>query len=359
MIFVKNIKFNNFRCFTSKTFVFDSKINILTGNNGCGKTSIVEGISYLCLGKSFRGAKDRDVLKLNSDYFNIISEIDDQNNIEKVVISYDGVNKRVKYAEIICKTLSEYVGKYKLVSFSPDDLDVVKGAPAIRRRFIDLFISQCDNNYLKVLVEYKKVLKMRNEFLKNINNQQYDKILFDVINENIIKYGKIIIDTRAKYINLLNVYVKNISKELSNNKEEVDIVYNPNVNINYYEKTLINNINYDINTHTTNYGPHKDDYKIYISGNDGAIFGSQGQCRLAVLSIKLAMYEAFLKIDDNIIIVLDDVFSELDIDRQKYLLTYIKKTGQVFITTTDIDKLPKDLIDESNIIEIGEGECNG
>ena len=243
MISVKNIKFNNFRCFSSKTFVFDSEINILTGNNGCGKTSIVEGISYLCLGKSFRGAKDRDVLKLNSDYFNIISEIDDQNNIEKVVISYDGVNKRVKYGEIICKTLSEYVGKYKLVSFSPDDLDVVKGSPAIRRRFIDLFISQCDNNYLKVLVEYKKVLKMRNEFLKNINNQQYDKILFDVINENIIKYGKIIIDTRAKYINLLNVYVKNISKELSNNKEEVDIVYNPNVNINYYEKTLINNIN--------------------------------------------------------------------------------------------------------------------
>jgi len=222
MIYIKNIKFNNFRCFSSKMFNFSPNINILTGNNGCGKTSVVEGISYLCLGKSFRGAKDKDVLMFNSVYFNIISDIEQENTLERVVISYDGVNKRVKQGEIVYKTLSEYVGKYKLISFSPDDLDVIKGTPSIRRRFIDLFISQCDNNYLKVLVEYKKVLKMRNEFLKNIVNQQYDKILFDVLNENIIKYGKLIINIRAKYINLLNLYIKNISNELSNNKETVN-----------------------------------------------------------------------------------------------------------------------------------------
>jgi len=359
MIYIKNIKFNNFRCFSSKMFNFSPNINILTGNNGCGKTSVVEGISYLCLGKSFRGAKDKDVLMFNSVYFNIISDIEQENTLERVVISYDGVNKRVKQGEIVYKTLSEYVGKYKLISFSPDDLDVIKGTPSIRRRFIDLFISQCDNNYLKVLVEYKKVLKMRNEFLKNIVNQQYDKILFDVLNENIIKYGKLIINIRAKYINLLNLYIKNISNELSNNKETVNISYNPNVNEDYYEKMIINNINLDINTHITNYGPHRDDYIIDIFDKDASVYASQGQCRLAVLSVKLSMYEAFLKNNSNIIIVLDDVFSELDTNRQKYLLEYINKTGQVFITTTDIDKLPKDLVDNSNIIEIREGECNG
>jgi len=114
MIYIKNIKFNNFRCFSSKMFNFSPNINILTGNNGCGKTSVVEGISYLCLGKSFRGAKDKDVLMFNSVYFNIISDIEQENTLERVVISYDGVNKRVKQGEIVYKTLSEYVGKYKL-----------------------------------------------------------------------------------------------------------------------------------------------------------------------------------------------------------------------------------------------------
>ena len=255
--------------------------------------------------------------------------------------------------------MSEYVGKYKLISFSPDDLDIIKGGPLIRRRFIDLFISQCDNNYLKVLVEYKKVLKMRNEFLKNIKNQQYDKILFEVLNENIIKYGKIIISVREKYIKVLNSYIKKISSELSNNQEVIEIAYVPNSYINTYENNVKSSVNYDINSKSTNFGPHKDNLKINLSGNDASSYASQGQCRLAVLSMKLAIYEVFSKIDDNIIIILDDVFSELDQNRQKYLLEYIKKTGQVFITTTDIYKLPKNLIEESNIVEIGEGEYNG
>ena len=122
------------------------------------------------MGKSFKSAKDKDVLNVEGDYFNIISEIVSENEENKVVISYDGVNKRVKIGETLCKTLSEYVGKYKLISFSPDDLSIIKGGPSNRRRFINLFISQCDNRYLKLLVEYKRILKSRNEFLKNIKN---------------------------------------------------------------------------------------------------------------------------------------------------------------------------------------------
>lgn len=359
MLYIKNIKLNNFRCFKSLNLEFKPKVNILIGNNGAGKTSVVEGISYLCLGKSFRGAKDKEVLKINESYFNVISNINYSNSENKVVVSYDGANKRVKCDEVICKTLSEYVGKYKLISFSPDDLDIIKGGPSFRRRFIDLFISQCDNNYLKLVVEYKKVLKMRNEFLKSIKNQQYDKILFDVITENIIKYGKLIISIREKYISVLNSYVKAISKELSNGKEIIEIAYSPNIDINAYENTVKKYIGYDISSKTTNFGPHKDNLKVSLSGNDASSYASQGQCRLAILSMKLAVYEVFSKIDDNIIIVLDDVFSELDQNRQKYLLEYINKTGQVFITTTDIYKLPDDLIKESNIVEIREGECNG
>ena len=161
MFYVKKVKLNNFRCFLNTEYSFEPNINILIGNNGCGKTSIVEGISYLCLGKSFRNAKDKDVINFNSSYFNIISEIINGVSENKVIIGYDGVNKKVNYDNYVCKTLSEFVGKHKLVSFSPDDIEVIKGSPSKRRRFIDVFISQCDNRYLKILVEYKKILKIR------------------------------------------------------------------------------------------------------------------------------------------------------------------------------------------------------
>ena len=355
MFYVKKVKLNNFRCFLNTEYSFEPNINILIGNNGCGKTSIVEGISYLCLGKSFRNAKDKDVINFNSSYFNIISEIINGVSENKVIIGYDGVNKKVNYDNYVCKTLSEFVGKHKLVSFSPDDIEVIKGSPSKRRRFIDVFISQCDNRYLKILVEYKKILKIRNEYLKKTENSNFDKVYFDVLTESLIKYGQFVISIRKKYIKLLNETVKYISKELSNDKEIVEIEYKPNCGVLDFEKVTKRNYNVDKITKITNCGPQKDDISIKIANMEALLYASQGQSRLAVLGIKLGMYELFSKIDDNIIIILDDVFSELDIERQKYLLEYIKNTGQVFITATDVYKLPEELIKESNIIEIKEG----
>lgn len=358
MLFIKDLKIVNFRCFDSYNLQLKPNINILIGDNGSGKTSIVEAISYLCLGKSFKNAKDKDVLNVDADYFTVVSNISCDNEENRTVISYDGTYKRVKNGEVLCKTLSEYVGKYKLISFSPDDLSIIKGGPINRRRFIDMFISQCDNKYLKVLVEYKKLLKMRNDFLKNTNGKQYDKILFDVITDNIIKCGKLIISAREKYINILNTYIKDISSRLTNQKEVIKISYIPNSDVNNYEINMKRSINYDFLTKTTNFGPQKDNLEIKMMDKNAAIYASQGQCRLAVLCMKLAIYEVFSKIDNNIIIILDDVFSELDQNRQNYLLEYIKKTSQVFITTTDIYKLPEKIINDSNIIKIG-GNYNG
>ena len=157
-----------------------------------------------------------------------------------------------------------------------------------------------------------------------------------------------------KYIKVLNTYVKEISSKLSNEKEIVEIEYFPNSNINSYESNMKKYMNYDVLTKITNYGPQKDNLDVCLNGKEAALYASQGQSRLAVLSMKIAIYEVFSKIDNNIIMILDDVFSELDINRQKYLLEYINKTGQVFITTTDLYKLPEKLINDSNIIEIGE-----
>ncbi len=357
MLFVKDLKLNNFRCFKTIKLDFQPNVNILVGENGCGKTSIVEAISYLCLGKSFKGTKDKEVLKFNEEYFNIISNISSENDT-RLVIGYDGIHKRITNGETICKTLSEHVGLYKLISFCPDDLDVIKGSPSSRRQLIDTFISQIDNYYLKYLSEYKKILKIRNEFLKNIENGQYDKIMFDVINKKLISNGKEIIKIRKKYIEMLNKVIKNISLALTNKEGIIDLCYCPDVEEEYYEKTIINNIKIDLLSKLTTKGPQKDDINICFNGKEAALYASQGQTRIVVLSIKLAIYELFSNISNNIIVILDDVFSELDNNKQIYLMEYIKNVGQAFITTTEIDKIPTKLLEVSKIIEIREGENN-
>lgn len=352
MTYVKSLKLNNFRCFKSILLEFKPNINILIGNNGCGKTSIVEAISYLCLGKSFKNIKDKDVLKINEEFFNIISVIVGKEE-SRIVVGYDGKQKRIRNGEIIYKSLSEHVGKYKLLSFCPDDLDIIKGNPNNRRRFIDIFISQCDSLYLKTLAEYKKVLKMRNEFLKNIVNNQYDKVYFDVLNERFVKSAEIIINIRKKYFDLLNKYINVVSSSLINSAISIKLVYEPDViDINDIKKAC----SIDLSSGVSTRGPQKDDFKVLFNDKNAITFASQGQIRLCVLTMKLAIYEMFRENDDNIFIILDDVFSELDKEKQVFLMNYIKNVGQVFITTTEIDKIPKQLIDESNIIEMKDGE---
>lgn len=357
MFFIKDLKLNNFRCFKSHSFEFKPNINILVGDNGSGKTTIVEGISYLCLGKSFKNAKDKEVLMFNSDYFNIISNIYEQSD-NRLVVSYDGKQKKIKNGEVLYKTLSEHIGKYKLISFCPDDLDIIKGTPSNRRTLLDVFISQYDSNYLKALAEYKKILKIRNDFLKSIENNTYDKIMFDVITSKLIESGKIITNLREKYVGILNEKIKEVSKLLINDNKSVEIQYLFDVNPLDFEETIKNSKKIDLLSKLTTRGPQKDDLLIKYDHKEASSFASQGQIRVSVLAIKLAMFELFSYINNNVIMILDDVFSELDIKRQVYLMEYIKKVGQVFITATEIDKLPLKLISESNVIEIKEGESN-
>lgn len=352
MIYIKSLKLNNFRCFKSISLEFKPNINILIGNNGCGKTSIVEAISYLCLGKSFKGIKDKDVLKINEDFFNIISVIVGKED-NRVVVGYDGKQKRIRNGEIIYKSLSEHIGKYKLLSFCPDDLDIIKGNPNNRRRFIDVFISQCDSLYLKSLSEYKKILKMRNEFLKSIINNQYDQVYFDVLNEKFVKNAEIVINIRKKYFDLLNKYINIVCSSLTNHNTSIKLVYEPDVmDINDMKMAY----NVDLSSGVSTRGPQKDDFIVLFNDKNASTYASQGQIRLCILAMKLAMYEMFREKDESIFIVLDDVFSELDKEKQIYLMNYIKNVGQVFITTTEIDKIPKQLIDDSNIIEMKDGE---
>lgn len=352
MFYIKNIKFNNFRCIISGDFSFEKGINILVGDNGAGKTSVIEGITYFCLGKSFKQVKDKEVLHTGKPYFNIVIQSFNDLEEERTIISYDGTHKKIKNNEYICKSLSEFVGKYAVVTFCPDDLYIIKGNPAERRRFLDILISQIDNNYLKSLQEYKKILKIRNEILKQNENKPMDELMFEILTSKLVLEGKKIIEYRKKYINLLNNYIKNESKRLSLGKEEVKLEYCPNVNCDDYEKTAKILARTDVFAKTTTFGPHRDDIEIYINGNKASVFASQGQIRTAVLAIKIAEYMLYKEENDKILVCLDDVLSELDIKRQQELIKTINKGDQVFITTTNLNGLPEEVKKYSNIINI-------
>lgn len=355
MFYIKKIKINNFRCFKSKEFDFSPFVNIIIGPNGCGKTTIVEAVSYLCLGKSFKGAKDRDVVALNEEYFNVISEFEEKQT-NKVVVSYSQNQKRIKKDAKVFNTLSEYVGEYVVVDFCPDDLYIIKGSPAERRRFIDLFVSQLDKKYLLTLSEFKKILKLRNEYLKNTEENKIDNNYLDVTTEQLIEKAKIIISYRTKYVNQINTLLKVISKELTNDQETVEINYEPNIASDLIEKIMISNRKKDIICQNTSNGPQKDDFIIKINGKEANLYGSQGQIRTAVLALKIACFKIFKQYKEKVVIILDDVFSELDLNRQKYLLNYIKDSAQTFITTTDVKKIPEEVLNFSKIIEIKESE---
>ena len=191
-----------------------------------------------------------------------------------------------------------------------------------------------------------------------IENNTFDKIMFDVITSKLIETGEVIIKLREKYIGVLNERIKEVSKLLINDNKTVEITYLSDVKRENYKETIISSQKIDILSKTTTRGPQKDDLLIKYDNNDASAFASQGQIRVSVLAIKLAMFELFSYINSNVIMILDDVFSELDTKRQIYLMEYIKKVGQVFITTTEINKLPSNLINESNVIEIKEGESN-
>lgn len=351
MFFLKNVKLTNFRCYNDRTFFFKEGKNIIIGNNAVGKTSLVEGIHCLCFGKSFRDVKDNDLIALNNDFY-LVKGLFSGDEEYKIQLSYDKSSKTIVNNQKKYKTISEYLGFFNLIVFSPDDLELVKGSPSLRRKFLDINISQYDKFYLNSLIRFKRLLKERNELLKQDDESKVDQTLLRVITESFINESKVIINRREKFINDLNVILHNKSKKLSNNSEDVQIVYKPKTTVDNLWKTNQERLSYDIFNKTTTWGPTRDEFLIYLNGQEASVYGSQGQIRTITLAIKLALVELFELYNDKILIILDDVFSELDINRQNQLVEMLDKNKQTFITTTSIDLLSDEVKSNSNIIEI-------
>lgn len=353
-MYVEKVSLLNFRNFEKLDVTLSPHINIFFGDNAQGKTNFLECI-YLCAtGRSHRNSADKELINFKKDFAYIKAFLSNKNIID--VHLKNNQKKGIAINSIPIKKLGDLYGVMLVVVFSPEDLRLIKSGPSERRRFMDTEICQISNIYYYELKEYYKVLKQRNHLLKKI---QTDKSLIDsleVWDSQLISHGIKIIKFREEFIQKINIIANSIHKEVTNGLEELSIIYKPYVSIKDFEAKLNKNNSRDIFLGTTNVGIHKDDISFFINNIDTRVYGSQGQQRTASLSTKLAEIE-LIKQEKNStpILLLDDVFSELDESRQLYLLKTIKSI-QTIITCTGVLDILNNNIEKSLIFKVKNGQ---
>lgn len=341
MIF--KLKLTNFRKFKHLELDLKNKVLIITGHNAIGKTSILESIYLVGTSKSHRTNDVENLINNEEDYLKI--ELESEKKYE-VIISKEGKTNfinDVKYSKI-----SDFIGNLNVIMFSPLDIDLINGSKSVRRRFLDLEVSLLDKSYLRATIAYKKLLKERNELLKNFNEDS--KLMLKVLNEQIFELIKSINSKRNVFINSLNSHLKNVCDKLK--IENIQLEYEATYDINDLNRSFNNKLNYDILTKTTNIGPHRDDFKINLNNLDAKEYASEGQSRSTVLAIKLALKEIYKKENKEIILLLDDIFASIDQKRINSIMEYIKDEHQTFITTTSILNIPDELLSNAKIIRL-------
>ena len=355
---IQHLKLINFRNYERLDLDFSDNYNIIYGNNGVGKTNLVESIYVLGLTKSFRGSVDKVLIMNSKDVCKIEGQIQDNYvNNYKVIIKNEGKNVKINNTKM--EKLSDYISKLSIVLFNPDDLRFIKDSPSVRRKAINLEISQINNIYLKNLNNYDKVLKQRNMYLKTVNlnaNSSYDYL--DVLTNRLIDYGEKIYNSRKKYISLLNKGIKYYYKKICN-IDDLEIEYISDFN-NFDKDKIIkkykDSLNKDIILGKTSFGVHHDDFVFKMNGQYIKDYGSEGQQKNAIIAYKLCELDIFYDIKkDYPILILDDLFSELDKDKIKNILNLINNEVQTFITTTEIDKIDKDIINKSRVFKVENG----
>lgn len=335
-MYIKKIKLKNYRNYSEQEISLINGVNLFVGDNAHGKTNIIESIYVCSIGKSYRTIKDNELIKLNEEFSRINIEYE-KNNINSIIEFYIDINNRknIKKDQIKIKKLSDHVGELLIVTFSPDSLDIVKGSPSKRRNFLDMMCSQISKSYLINLQEYTKCLKLKNTLLKNEKiDLEYIYVLHEKMSEyifNIVNYRKKIIDE------LLNKSI-DIQKRLTDYKEKINLIYDTDF-LDMSKEKIKNNLdkylNLEIIRKSALKGVQRDDLLIYINDLEVAKFGSQGQNRTVMLTLKLANFEILKEYkNETPILLLDDIMSELDQNRINFLLDYIKDY-QSIITTTD------------------------
>lgn len=353
---IKSIELQNFRNYELQKVEFDESTNILYGDNAQGKTNVLEAVFVSGTTKSHKGSKDMEMISFDKDESHIKTIIN-KNNIDYRIDMHikKNKNKGIAINGVPVRKSMDLYGIVNIIFFSPEDLGIIKSGPSARRRFIDMELCQLDKIYASNLINYNKTIDQRNKLLKDISFNPSLEDTLDIWDMQIVKYGREIIARREKFVNEMNEIIKNIHSKLSGGKEDILITYEYSVDEDNFERLLTSNRERDIKTRATNIGPHRDDICFLVNDIDIRKYGSQGQKRTTALSLKLAEIELVKKsIGDMPVLLLDDVLSELDSNRQNYLLNSIKNV-QTIITCTGLDEFVNNRFGINKIFRVEKG----
>ena len=361
---IKSLELADFRNYDNLKIDFSSGTNILYGDNAQGKTNILEAIYVSATTKSHKGSKDKEIINFGKEEAHIRTILEKDNAEYRVDMHLrKNKSKGIAIDGQKIKRASDLIGRLNVVFFSPEDLSIIKNGPSERRRFMDMELSQLDHIYLNSLSKYNKLVVERNKVLKDLFEKPENSVLLDVQDKQLCEYGSVIIKAREKFIKELNEIISPIHEKLTGGKELLSVYYEPNVSFEEFEKKLSASRKKDMYAKQTTIGPHKDDFSFIVKkaqdpekeGIDIRKYGSQGQQRTASLSLKLSEIEIVKKSKkDNPVLLLDDVLSELDSNRQNYLLNTIGDI-QTIITCTGLDEFVNNRFEIDKLFKVTEG----
>ncbi|WP_302626414.1 DNA replication/repair protein RecF [uncultured Eubacterium sp.] len=353
---ITKLELSNFRNYKLLKLDFDNKTNILYGNNAQGKTNILESIYMCSTTKSHRSNKDFELINFDSNEGHIKLYINKNNREQRIDIHLrKNKSKGIAINGIPIKKASELFGIFNVIIFSPEDLNIIKNGPSERRKFIDMELCQLDKIYVYNLVNYNKVLSQRNQLLKDLYFKPELKQTLDVWDMQLAEYGSKVIKRREQFIKEISNILIPIHDELTNGQEEIEVVYEKNSEPDDLYQNILFNREKDIKYKTTSVGPHRDDIVFFNKGKNIKTYGSQGQKRTIALSLKLAEIELVKSlINDKPVLLLDDVLSELDSDRQNHLLKSLDNI-QTIITCTGLDEFIENRFKINKVFQVTNG----
>lgn len=363
---IENITLHQYRNYKDLALTFSPKINVFIGENAQGKTNVMEAIYALAMTKSHRTSNDKELIAWNEEYARVEGTISRKYGSFPLQLVITKQGKKTKVNHLLQSKLSEYLGQFNVVMFAPEDLNVVKGSPQFRRRFIDIEIGQISSTYLHELMQFTKILKQRNQFLKNAKYKKTDPVLLEVYTTQYVLSAAEIIHRRFLFMTLLQKWAARIHNSISRGKESLVIKYKSEKEITAQSTveeiaavltTRLKEVEQrELERGVTLIGPHRDDLQFLVNDYDVQVYGSQGQQRTTALSLKLAEIELIKEqTQEAPVLLLDDVLSELDDYRQSHLLNTIKGEVQTFVTTTSVEGIEHATIKEAKMFHVEQG----
>ncbi len=365
---IQEIQLKNFRNYDQLSMPLADGIHVIIGENAQGKTNFLEAIYVLAMAKSHRTANDKELIQWEKDYAKIEGRVYKQHSRLPLEIIISKKGKIAKCNHLEQRRLSQYVGNMNVVLFAPEDLNIVKGSPLVRRRFLDMEIGQISPVYLYEISQYQKILRQRNQYLKMLQGKrQADGHLLEIYTEQLIQLAAKVVRRRFEFLQSLEKWATDIHSSITSGKERLTIRYCSSADvseeddlttmINKYQEKFEKGKNKEIERGSTLYGPHRDDLIFCVNDREVQTYGSQGQQRTAALSLKLAEIDLIRsEIGEYPVLLLDDVLSELDDFRKSLLLTTISGKVQTFITATGIDGIDHQALKDAYFFIVSNGK---